>query len=97
MSDYIKRDDVIKVIRECRPWHFCELVSILSAIKDIPAAEPKSGKWIKDICEYDRVYHFKCSVCGEWNGLSVEEWNWTPNFCPNCGARMKGADDESLR
>ena len=51
------------------------------------------GKWVKDICKYDKAYHFKCSICDEWNGLSVEEWNWKPNFCPNCGADMRGEDE----
>lgn len=26
----------------------------------------------------------QCSVCGTWNG------RYTNNFCPNCGAKMKG-------
>lgn len=64
---------------------------------DMPTIEPKRGRWIKDICEYDRAYHFKCSVCGEWNGLSVEEWNWEPNFCPNCGADMRGEKNNGSR
>ena len=39
------------------------------------------GEWIKDDdwC--------KCSVCGE-------TFDELTNYCPNCGARMKGADDD---
>ena len=33
-------------------------------------------------------YYQKCSNCGK-------EFMDKSNFCPNCGARMKGADDES--
>ena len=49
-------------------------------------SEPKQGEWIgKGDCEAISV---KCSICGRDNGLNAS------NFCPNCGARMKGADDE---
>ena len=77
---------------EHQAWYKAD--DVYKALEAIPTIEPKRGKWIEDICKYDRAYHFKCSVCGEWNGLSVEEWNWKPNFCPNCGARMKGESDE---
>lgn len=33
--------------------------------------------------------HQKCSECGE-----ELEWNAYPNFCPNCGCRMDGGDNE---
>ena len=54
---------------------------------DIEVIEPKRGKWIGT-----RIGHYpgyECSLCH----YGVQPWNNT-NFCPNCGARMKGADDE---
>ena len=36
----------------------------------------------------------RCSHCGE---VVIDDWHDTDDwydFCPNCGARMKGADDE---
>lgn len=47
------------------------------------------GEWIVD--EDNDLFNFmKCSNCGE-----VAEWldggsQFLSNFCPNCGARMKG-------
>lgn len=44
--------------------------------------EPKEqGRWI------ERIDHFSCSACGGdcW-ALSASEYN----YCPNCGAKMKG-------
>jgi len=52
---------------------------ILELTKDRP-----QGEWIK-ISE--RWFVFKCSVCGN-------TFDELTDFCPNCGARMKGADDE---
>ena len=31
---------------------------------------------------------YRCSNCNYWQGIGVY------NYCPNCGAKMKGADDE---
>ena len=47
------------------------------------------GEWVECI-EYNELeecedYFFRCSVCGLCTPCS-------PNFCPNCGANMKGGD-----
>lgn len=37
-----------------------------------------------------------CSLCGEKSteGLDATTWNyWLPNYCPHCGARMDGGED----
>lgn len=44
------------------------------------------GEWI-DV-EDTFLYRYKCSLCGE-----IKLGKMT-NFCPNCGAKMKGADNE---
>ncbi len=55
-------------------------------VSDIPSAE-KHGEWLfKEITDDYRVTGL-CSVCKERRRID--------NFCPNCGARMKGADDET--
>ena len=57
---------------------------IRMTIQHMPTIETKQGEWIGD----------KCSVCGKvrtwcgWYGL-------LPNFCPDCGARMRGVDNET--
>lgn len=56
------------------------------AVKALPSADRPQGEWI---CT-ERIGTFKlydCSVCG----IHIEA-PWT--FCPNCGAKMKGADDD---
>lgn len=54
------------------------------------------GEWIfktvfpNDKSEFPMGY-LVCSVCGSHHS------NSTPcNYCDNCGARMKGADDETI-
>ena len=39
-----------------------------------------------------------CSLCGEKSteGLDATKWNyWLPNYCPNCGAKMDGGEDNA--
>lgn len=43
--------------------------------------EPKQGEWLQKWKKYE------CSQCSYF--VTPTE-NWLPNFCPNCGAEMKG-------
>ena len=55
--------------------------------KDIPSAE-KQGEWIDHDSKVAILgLRWKCSCCG----IVASD---RTRFCPNCGARMKGADDE---
>lgn len=45
------------------------------------------GEWIEQ--EDDYHHYWECSECGMGVGLDDIR-----NYCPNCGAKMKGADDE---
>lgn len=48
--------------------------------------EPKKGEWI-DICTLPAMV--KCSHCGTVLGMA-ENISLNFNFCPNCGADMRG-------
>lgn len=61
-------------------------------IKDIPTIEPerKTGEWVNARDGYDG--HVKCTGC-------FKTYDWTSqaqyyNFCPNCGADMRGEQNE---
>ena len=61
-------------------------------VRDIaPSAEPerKPGKWRRRLvdCGFNADWH--CSECG-WK-TSLEEHGY--NYCPNCGADMRGDDN----
>ena len=57
----------------------------ISVIAEFPSTEPerKKGEWI-DVTERIGFPECKCSVCQSKSG-SI----WM-NFCPNCGADMRG-------
>ena len=60
---------------------------LMSIITDRP-----QGKWMSPTADsYITANFYKCSICGKIVNLFQMR---SYNFCPNCGARMKGADDE---
>jgi hypothetical protein len=72
------------------------VIKLLPTIEDIMSAgsvDRPRGEWI--VSDKDSV----CSVCGKDEAefiCGTEDWYGygLSNYCPNCGARMKGADDE---
>jgi len=56
-----------------------------------PTVEHKCGHWIYHVDDlFPAESTQECSVCHEEEFMSI----CNENFCPNCGARMKGAGDE---
>ena len=78
---------------EHQAWYKAD--DVYKALKEVPSADRPRGEWIAD--EYGGC---RCSVCGVREERFVyglgEYWHGRgeSNFCPNCGVRMKGADDE---
>ena len=52
----------------------------------VDAVEVVHGRWIDATHideDFGEVESYECSVCGKWD-------YYTPNYCPNCGAKMDG-------
>ena len=62
-----------------------------------PTIEPKRGEWIQTSNDWiagtcgAMFYPYHCSSCGY---ETYDDYDGLYNFCPNCGCRMKGANDE---
>ena len=96
MSDLIRREDVLKeaftIIWNGEDFKVVKTETILS----IPSAEQerKKGEWIEypDCLRYEDAYsddQIACSACHHVFSIldnCTEEFN----FCPNCGADMRG-------
>ena len=56
----------------------------IEVLSNMSSADRPSGEWLARDCVFGVVY---CSECG------YELRQNDTNYCPNCGCRMKGADD----
>lgn len=89
MDDLISRQAAIELIEsEYRRWgEEYGITDVLCDLDDMPAAEPRKGKWI-DYCG-----GVKCDQCG----FECDDTYYLgeANYCPNCGARMEESDGNS--
>ena len=95
MDEYIKREDLLELYRMDDPVlnenGHVPLPVIRQNIMDIPAADVAPvvhGQWETNS---DRPDSLICSVCK----CGFDMWKHDPhNFCHNCGADMRGSNDE---
>ena len=79
---------------ECHKAIRMALRMLRKDLRKLPSAqtERKKGEWIPLISTSDQKHHewcgYQCSICGE-KTLRLMQYN----FCPNCGADMRGGED----
>ena len=101
--DCIDRQKAIRNIcnQDCHQPQPCKWKCIaIDELETLPSVQPRKGRWI-DTTSKD---HYKCSLCGTraaywFNEENSWEWNedmseWLSDFCPNCGADMRGDSHE---
>lgn len=55
-------------------------------IQHMPTIEPRKGKWSKEMIGAT-PYKYCCSKCNKYSRAMYD-------YCPNCGADMRGREDE---
>lgn len=91
MDEYIKREAVKRLVNT-------NYGGFLAAIDYIPAADVAPvvhGKWMRSDDDWDSLTTIRCSICGEeWCFEMIDDVTLLNyKHCPNCGARMDGADN----
>ena len=87
MSDLIERETVLAFVRRCKDRLQGKGLTydiLVDYIESIPSAERK-GEWI---AQHESAHGFwvgVCSLCGKEKRVD--------NYCPNCGADMRGEND----
>lgn len=72
---------------------------ILSAVEKMPGVdvvEQKHGEWLDVQDPLDIYVECECSLCHEryFKLSNSKDFRWIPfNYCPNCGADMRGDSD----
>lgn len=104
MSDYIKRNvaldamrDVMKQAKHLRP----PLYDAIDNVKNLPSADVmpvRHGHWIEKNTNKDGTHNIYCNECGEYIKSKGHANSWYVRhallYCPNCGAKMDGGNDE---
>lgn len=89
-KETIYREDAIKAVEELpnayNGWSDAyDKAYIISTLEEVPKADRPQGKWTNA-----GVLTVHCSNCkSEFHELEAM------NFCPNCGADMRGEKDET--
>lgn len=89
-KDIIYREDAIEALKG-RENILHDAYTAVAIIRSIPSADRPQGEWI------DKGDYAVCSNCGTHSGTQFDGIEPVPrktNFCPNCGAKMKGAEDD---
>ena len=90
---FYEAEDVAKQMTDCSKCEtYWNCQGQCDEIPQIARADRPQGKWIEhknaeEICG-TLISNYECSLCHEWQTL-------ISNFCPSCGAKMKGACDEA--
>lgn len=103
MRDLIDRQQAIDAIRNIKAIKGTSDDKILlidkaeaqTELMMLPSTEPvrMKGKWVH--CD-DGSISYRCSLCGKHQyGNYSEIFSGEFYFCPNCGADMRGEEDEA--
>ena len=111
MSDLIKREDAIETIHnywkkrlDTLPTADIQQIdkilehnkTLCNFIDAIPSADRPQGEWEIEYRGngWNDYWDYTCSNCGK-KYERADAVLYKANFCPNCGAKMKGADNET--
>ena len=93
MDEYIKKEDIEQKIQDelnnLVLGH--DAIEVLGMIYEMPAADVapvRHGRWVPTKAPFMNECE-DCSACGHRT-----VWGHRYNYCPNCGAKMDGVDDE---
>ena len=90
MSDrLLKESDVMRIAFQLP---YVVNSAFFDAVKALPSADRPQGYWTNRHKWDNGFVERECSLCGAMKPILMHTAKI--NYCPNCGARMKGADDE---
>lgn len=95
MAEYIERIDAIKAVNKQNAFTMTR-VALIDSLNSIPAADVATvvhGRWVFETATANTLSRIKCDICGWWTlDPSVDN---SYKYCPNCGAKMDGGDNDA--
>lgn len=87
MDEYISRNEAIRAVQ----LSYGNYEATRKAIFELPAADVapvRRGRWALN----KKYGDYECSECGQGDVKAMDFTNLKMRYCPNCGARMEGAE-----
>ena len=89
MAEYIERKAALDAVHKwCDPCGAA--VEAVLSVPTVDVAPVVHGRW-----EWDLVDVYRCSACGEKSRVKEVMGKPAWDFCPNCGAKMNGGDENA--
>ncbi len=85
MEDLISRADLFK---ELSVIQYRPVSTAMKIIKEMPTKTYPTGEWVEEYDESAGIFfrrRWRCTNCNDWQTYG------TSDYCPNCGAKMKGS------
>lgn len=73
-------------------WSETEIVLTINDAKTVDAVEVVHGEWSTIEDDYTGLVALQCSVCNQEYWFEDEPPIKIYNYCPNCGANMRGSE-----
>lgn len=89
MAEYIEREAAEDAVGEAH----LKGLNPLWELRDVPAADVVPvvhGRWEYDLPTINTYGQLRCSICNWWTLDPSVDCSYS--YCPNCGAKMDGAE-----
>ena len=89
--------DALAMADAKKGWRLLRFSEIHKILSELPSVQPNRGKWVRTtkaepICRIDGLKTCQCSRC-TFTAIAVDGFGCY-NYCPNCGADMRGEENE---
>ena len=92
MSDLVERKVIAQITFDEETLHEIVKEAVERFKEEYKTKDRPQGEWIWQLADNGWVDHI-CSVCGHTENTDIHvSLGW--KYCPNCGADMKGEDNE---
>lgn len=78
----------------CKPISACDALRYAERAVEAGYVKQSEGEWIAHEDDWCGTF-YTCSACGcDWTTIDGTPQENNMRYCPECGAKMKGADNE---
>ena len=93
-KDAISREGLLKSWEELSPRGRTEFDQVIMTMPALPPADRPTGEWVEVVKDGVLSCTDAYAMCDQCHKVKFNGWGM--NFCPNCGARMRGEETPNV-